>query len=206
MGSPKENILRKIRKGKERANLWNQVSEPSIDNFFTSSEQDLVNTFKTAIEKIDGKFLIANTDVELENIVKDVLIDTNVVCFDKELQQILEQNQISFSEKLDKGTNPTGFIACEYLVARLGSVLTSSALKSGRELNIFPEHQVVFAKKEQLIYDIKDAIEGIKLKYETLPSMISFATGPSRTADIEKTLILGAHGPKRLTIIYQNFD
>ena len=206
MGSPKENILRKIRKGKERANLWNQVSEPSIDNFFTSSEQDLVNTFKTAIEKIDGKFLIANTDVELENIVKDVLIDTNVVCFDKELQQILEQNQISFSEKLDKESNPTGFIACEYLVARLGSVLTSSALKSGRELNIFPEHQVVFAKKEQLIYDIKDAIEGIKLKYETLPSMISFATGPSRTADIEKTLILGAHGPKRLTIIYQNFD
>jgi len=206
MTSSKENILQKIRKGKAQANLWNNVSEPNTDDFFAKSEHSLIDTFKIALEKINGELLTVNSLEELQALIGDLFSKTNLVCFDSQLQEMLNRNKISFSDTIDKSSNPTGFITCEYLVARLGSVLTSSALASGRELNIFPEHQVVFAKKEQLVYDIKDAIEKIKIKYPQLPSMISFATGPSRTADIEKTLILGAHGPKKLTIIYQNFD
>ena len=110
-----------------------------------------------------------------------------------------------YKTEIDKNSYPTGFIKCEALVARLGSVLTSSALNNGRQLNISPEHQIIYANREQLVYDIKDAINLLRSKYSKLPSMISFATGPSRTADIEKTLILGAHGPKMLTIIIKNF-
>jgi len=50
-----------------------------------------------------------------------------------------------------------------------------------------------------LVYDIKDAIGSMKEKYQdNLPSLITLATGPSRTADIEKTLVVGVHGPKEV--------
>ena len=205
MTTAKDHILERIRTGKSKANLWNFVSEPSTDDVFKKSELNLIDTFKTALEKINGQFFMVQNAEELHTVVSSLFSNQDIVCKDSNLQRILSERNIKYSDEIDLSSNPMGFIACEFLVARLGSVLTSSALESGRKLNIFPEHQVVLAEQNQLVYDIEDALVGIQKKYETLPSMISFATGPSRTADIEKTLILGAHGPKMITIIYKNY-
>jgi L-lactate dehydrogenase complex protein LldG len=49
------------------------------------------------------------------------------------------------------------------------------------------------------VYDIDDALQQMKLRYgNNLPTLMSFATGPSRTADIEKTQVVGVHGPKEV--------
>jgi L-lactate dehydrogenase complex protein LldG len=68
-------------------------------------------------------------------------------------------------------------------------------------LGIFPPIHIVVAFASQILPDINDGLEFIKAKYhDSLPSMISLVTGASRTADIEKTLVLGAHGPKELAV------
>ncbi len=77
--------------------------------------------------------------------------------------------------------------------------MISSRQDSGRKLPVFPDTHIVVAYSSQLVDDIKDALKAIKLKYaDKAPSLISLISGPSRTADIEKTLILGAHGPKEI--------
>ena len=94
-----------------------------------------------------------------------------------------------------------GITYCEYLIARLGSIMVSSKQTSGRRLNVFPENHIVIARSSQIVADLKDALKNIKEKYVgNLPSMISVITGPSRTADIEKTLVMGAHGPRELYV------
>ncbi|HRN49208.1 MAG TPA: LUD domain-containing protein [Niabella sp.] len=77
----------------------------------------------------------------------------------------------------------------------------SAAQASGRNTSVYAPVHICIAFTNQLVYDIKNAIEGMKEKYKTnIPSLITFATGPSRTADIEKTLVVGVHGPKEVYV------
>jgi len=95
-----------------------------------------------------------------------------------------------------------GISACDALIAQTGSVLVSSRTCGGRALSVLPPHHIVIATADQMMADLTAAYDFIASRYEDrLPSMLSFITGPSRTGDIERILVLGAHGPKRLTIL-----
>jgi len=94
-----------------------------------------------------------------------------------------------------------GISECEALIAQTGSVLVSSRSSGGRALSVLPPHHIVLARREQLLADLPAAFAHLKRKYESnYPSLISVITGPSRTGDIERILVLGAHGPRKLTI------
>jgi L-lactate dehydrogenase complex protein LldG len=68
-------------------------------------------------------------------------------------------------------------------------------------MNVFPPIHIVIAHASQIVNYPEDALNAMQEKYgEHLPSCISTITGPSRTADIEKTLVLGAHGPKEFVV------
>jgi L-lactate dehydrogenase complex protein LldG len=95
-----------------------------------------------------------------------------------------------------------GFTECECLVAQTGSVCVTSPSSGGRALSVLPPHHIVIARQSQVVADLTAAYEHLAAKYRgTYPSFISFITGPSRTGDIERILVLGAHGPKKLTVL-----
>jgi L-lactate dehydrogenase complex protein LldG len=95
-----------------------------------------------------------------------------------------------------------GISECDLLVAQTGTVVVTTRSAGGRALSVLPPHHVVLARRDQLVPDLPAAFEGLRKKYgPDYPSMISLITGPSRTGDIERILVLGAHGPKQLTIL-----
>lgn len=95
-----------------------------------------------------------------------------------------------------------GVTGCEALVAQTGGIMVSVESAGGRALSVLPPHHVVIARTSQMIPDLTAAFALVKRKYGTrYPSFLSFITGPSRTGDIERILVLGAHGPKRLSVI-----
>jgi L-lactate dehydrogenase complex protein LldG len=95
-----------------------------------------------------------------------------------------------------------GITQCDALVAQTGSVLLTARSAGGRALSVLPPHHVILASRRQLLRDLPEAFAFLKQTYApNYPSFISFITGPSRTGDIERILVLGAHGPRKLTIL-----
>ncbi|MBV9997839.1 MAG: lactate utilization protein [Verrucomicrobia bacterium] len=95
-----------------------------------------------------------------------------------------------------------GITACDALVAQTGSILLTSRSAGGRALSVLPPHHVVIAQADQLVPDLPAAFDLLYSRYgNSYPSFATFITGPSRTGDIERILVLGAHGPRNLTVI-----
>jgi len=91
----------------------------------------------------------------------------------------------------------------EALIAATGSLLVTSDCGGRRGTIVAPVH-IAVSRREQLVPDIESALALVEK--EGLPqknSYIGIVTGCSRTADIEKLLVIGAHGPKRLVVIVE---
>jgi L-lactate dehydrogenase complex protein LldG len=79
--------------------------------------------------------------------------------------------------------------------------MVTAASAGGRALSVLPPHHVVIARRSQLVGDMSEAFALARKTHGEIPAFLSFITGPSRTGDIERILVLGAHGPKRLTVL-----
>lgn len=200
----KEKILKRVRK----ALIQKSINGPTIDfdsDIYQTPKEPLEILFAQQLTKLNGKFIYCESEKELltnlSQLIKDNKWD-NVFCFEKEAKEILKKSSIPFSENEEDIRHANVSISlCEYLSARTGSVIVSSRQAAGRRLPAFGNYHLVLAYTSQLVYTIKEALNGIKKKYATnFPSMIVNIAGPSRTADIEKTLVQGAHGPKEIYV------
>jgi L-lactate utilization protein LutC len=91
---------------------------------------------------------------------------------------------------------------CEGLVAQTGSIVSSS-LAGGRGGSIIPPTHIVYARSNQLVPDIATALRQAMACDLKNASYFGLITGSSRTADIEKILVQGAHGPRKVAIVLE---
>ena len=201
----REKILKKV-----RAALINKSRlEPgAIDfdsNIYPESEEPLELIFAQQFSDVGGNFVFCENDEDFIYNIGALTADDNfgkLWCAENEIQALLKQAGIPFLSSGDDLTQAgTSITGCEFLIARTGSILISSKQLSGRRAAVYPVNHIVVAKTSQLLMHMKDALKAVKAKYDNaLPSMISVITGPSRSADIEKTLVQGAHGPKEIYV------
>jgi L-lactate dehydrogenase complex protein LldG len=96
-----------------------------------------------------------------------------------------------------------GVTGCDCLVAQTGSLFVNAREHGGRALSVLPPVHLVIATRDQIVPDLTAAFALLRQRYHgRWPSNLALITGPSRTADIEKILVMGAHGPKRLAVYF----
>lgn len=193
----RENILKKIRQA-----LSNPVPLPfphseGTQPVFKPAQEDLAVQFAEEFTRLQGRFAFCTDVHDLKLQLQQLLVEKNwTKIFFKEEKIASLFNINSYPNLASCEIAVTG---CEYLVARTGTVVMSTAQQSGRTTSVYAPVHICVAYSSQVVYDIKDALQLLKEKYAgKLPSLITFASGPSRTADIEKTLVTGVHGPKEV--------
>ncbi|NQU34594.1 MAG: LUD domain-containing protein [Bacteroidetes bacterium] len=201
----KEKVLKKVRNA-----LINKLENPFKNIEFSSSvfypqKEGPEVEFATKLVESGGTFIYCSNENDVGNQLSTLIENeslTNVFCADNNLSGLLNNSNIIFSSDYkDFNSINVGITPCDFLISRFGSIMVSSGLGSGRRLFVYPEIHIVIAKASQVVPELKDAIIGMKKKYSNnFPSQITTITGPSRTADIEKTLVMGAHGPKSLYV------
>lgn len=203
----KEKILKKV-----RAALISNTDNPFKDVDFTSPiYHDLKEApdveFALKLKETGGTFVYCENE---KAIAQNLLILMkqksweSVFTIDDRIFGLLSNENVPIKNaEKDFTTQKVGITRCEFLIARFGSVMVSSGILSGRRMFSFPEVHIVIGAASQVIPELKDALKGMKKRYAAeLPSQITVISGPSRTADIEKTLVFGAHGPKELYVFF----
>lgn len=198
----KENILKKIRKALSHSTPLPFPKSEGNDSVFHPLKQELAVEFAEQFSKLLGKFMYCLNNQELSSELTNLVAHqqwNKIYCREDKLKATLRENLFDNFSDVELKDCDVSITGCEAIVARTGSIVLSAAQQSGRSVSVYAPVHVCIAYTNQLVYDIKDALQLVKDKYgNQLPSLISLATGPSRTADIEKTLVVGVHGPKEV--------
>ncbi len=117
----------------------------------------------------------------------------------------LEQQGIEKIERVAQAGDIAS-LTCSFAgIAETGTLMLHSASQSPTTLNFLPDNHLVILRRSDIVGVYEDAWKKIRTKFgDTLPRTINMITGPSRSADIEQKLQMGAHGPKRLVILLIN--
>ncbi len=200
----KEQMLKKIRQA-----LLQKRDNPHVDfedsPLYKDEPESLDVTFARELTDVGGNFIYCEGEIAIiENLIllAEKLNLKKPFAWEPAIQELLNHygfpvyTGTSFFDDAD-----AGITGCEALIARNGSILVSNDNLSGRRLSIYPPVHIVIAYASQLVMDIRHGLNKLKDKYgDQWPTMVSAITGPSRTADIEKSIVLGAHGPKELYV------
>ncbi len=202
----KDLILRRIREALAKGSAPLPPAPDGAAPLHPPLPRDLTEAFARNFIATGGTFIYCEGDEhffeELFRFKQEQKITTLHV-WEPTLQEYLGHGHIEFTATPEHfvADAPAALTTCEALLARTGSVLVSSGTASGRRLSAYPEIHLVVAQSSQIVADIRPALAQVQARYgRRLPSMLSLITGPSRTADIEKTLVLGAHGPRQLVL------
>lgn len=199
----KQVILSRIRKALHQPVGIPFSKQETEGDIYPKPSDDLSVIFATEFTRLLGRFSYCSSKEDLAFQAGQLVRDmgwSKVYCKEAPLVRLFDRMGVSGLQYTDDlSMCDVSITGCEALIARTGTIVLSSALPQGRTASVYAPVHLCVALTSQLTYDISDALSLIRKRYKgELPSVISFATGPSRTADIEKTLVVGVHGPREV--------
>lgn len=184
LASPKPNLLPKR----------GQLELPARIELFLSMAKDVATTFVRAVDlnaasREIGDYLAANALPFQVMMAPDSRLDA------------VNDARLVVKRGTARAEDAVGVTIAFAGVAETGSLAVLGDAKTPNGLNFLPDTHIVLLPASRVVPTYEDVWALLRSEYGPLPRVVNFITGPSRTGDIEQTILLGAHGPRRLHII-----
>lgn len=108
---------------------------------------------------------------------------------------------VQFNERPANQDDLTGVTGCFCAIGETGTLLLLGARNTPKVTALLPETHIAIVKKSRIVPTMEDAFQLLRDEIGEPPRATFFVSGPSRTADIEQTIVIGAHGPYRVHVI-----
>lgn len=189
----KELILESIRKN----NIVKDVKLPTYNNFGIKFE-DKFQTFSTMIESVGGKALVIDK-ADLDKTIKELYPDEKQIASNVEFCSLGNFDANSVDDAHNLKDIDLAIVKGNFAVAENGAIWMKNEKNRHRSLYFIAQNIVIVIDEKDIVSNMHEAYE--KINFENVGYGV-FISGPSKTADIEQSLVIGAHGPKSGYVIF----
>jgi L-lactate dehydrogenase complex protein LldG len=212
--SARDNILARIRRNSGHSGLTTELElsrvrthiarqqrgpQPSIalDNpvgrFIQESDR-----LKSTVAEVDG---LADIPQAVAVYLKQNRLENHVVGWPSLAELSWTASGITYENRLACGGDMVGITDCFCGIGETGTLVLLSSPSTPKLHALLPETHLCVLSKSRIVHTLEDAFQLVRTERGELPRAAFFVSGPSRTADIEQTIVIGAHGPYRVHII-----
>jgi len=204
----KEQMLAKVRNAliERQEALFKDIDQRTETWVPIKEEDGTAITFAQNFKEHGGIFIYLESELELAECLKQLVPENGwepLWCTQPKMQELLSKYNIPFTESKEREPKQklVSLTGCDCLVAQTGSIVLSDSLTQTREAYAIPDILLVYATTEQIVPGMRTAFQTMKRKYaKNRPSQMTIITGPSRSTDIEQTLVIGASGIRQVAV------
>ena len=204
----KEQILAKVRNALiEKPEAMFKDIDQRTETWVPISEEDgTAITFAQNFKEVGGIFIYLDDENEFADCIRQLAPENGwepLWCTSPAMQALLKRHGIAYTDYTEREPKQklVSLTDCECLVAQTGSILLSDKMAGSRLAYALPDVLLVFATTDQIAGGVKEAFRYVRKRHgNKMPSQLTFVTGPSRTTDIEQTLVIGANGIRQVAV------
>ena len=189
----KEKILENIKNN----NKVKSVNLPSYENFGIKFENKF-ETFSTMLESVGGKALLIEKE-QLDETIKALYPEEKQIASNVDFCSLGNFDANSYDDAHDLKDIDLAVVKGNFAVAENGAIWMKDEKNRHRALYFIVQNIVIVIDEKELLNNMHEAYE--KISFENSGYGV-FISGPSKTADIEQSLVIGAHGPKSGYVIF----
>ena len=215
----RKSILARIRKAQGRGADSRQDLHPSQSELEAAStylrahprgpmppvDGDLVARFRACAESMQSSTeavaAIADAPAAVARYLKDHKLPMRGCVWPALAQLAWAGAGIDVAPGPAQDTDLLGITGAFAAIAETGTLMTVSGVESPGSVSLLPETHVAVVSARRIVAHMEDAWALLRAELGEPPRAVNFISGPSRTGDIEQTIVLGAHGPYRVHIV-----